>query len=217
MRALVKSLYRTYCGASERSMLRRQARAAEEKLASFSRPYKLHLGCGRVRFEGWINIDSDSSLGETADIVWDIARGIPVEDSSCALVYSEHLLEHFGVEQGVALLKDCRRILQPNGMLRIAMPSLDVLIEKSHNGNWRDQDWLTWPEYRFVQTRAEMLNLSFRWWGHQWLYDREELHSRLREAGFLTIEDVEWGESNITGLRGLETRKDSLLICEARS
>lgn len=61
-----------------------------------------------------------------------------------------------------------------------------------------------------------MLNIAFRWWGHQWLYDQEELHSRLWEAGFSIIRDVEWVNSDIPELRNLETRKDSLLICEGR-
>ena len=61
-----------------------------------------------------------------------------------------------------------------------------------------------------------MLNMIFRGWGHQWLYDREELHRRLKEAGFRNIRDVEWGESQFPELRNRETRKDSLLICEVQ-
>ena len=74
---------------------------------------------------------------------------------------------------------------------------------------------MTWPEYQFIQTRAEMLNIAFHWWGHQWLYDREEFHRRLGEAGFPEIRDMPWGESGIPDFRNRETRKDSLLICEA--
>mgnify|MGYP003793632747 CR=1 FL=1 len=99
--------------------------------------------------------------------------------------------------------------------MRVAMPSLDDLIKKSYEGNWREQDWLTWPKYQHIKTRAEMLNISFREWGHQWLYDREELHRRLQEAGFTKIKDVEWGVSDWPELCGLETRLDSGLICEA--
>ncbi len=95
------------------------------------------------------------------------------------------------------------------------MPSLDNLLEKCCSGNWRDQDWLTWPDHTFIQTRAEMINIFFRWWGHEWIYDSEEFHRRLKEAGFSQIRDVSWGQSDIDDLRDRETRKDSLLICEA--
>jgi predicted SAM-dependent methyltransferase len=95
------------------------------------------------------------------------------------------------------------------------MPSLDFLLERLCAGRWREQDWLTWPDHQFIQTRAEMVNIFFRWWGHEWIYDAEEFHRRLKEAGFTDIRDVAWGESEVPELRKRETRKDSLLICEA--
>jgi predicted SAM-dependent methyltransferase len=101
------------------------------------------------------------------------------------------------------------------GVLRVAMPSLDELLEKSCQGAWRDQEWLKRPEYQFIKSRAEMLNIAFRWWGHKWLYDREELHRRLAEAGFTKVVDARWGRSECGSLRNLENRLDSLLVCEA--
>jgi hypothetical protein len=52
-----------------------------------------------------------------------------------------------------------------------------------------------------------MLNMAFRAWGHKWLYDREELHRRLHEAGFTRVKDVEWGGSEEVELRNRETRR----------
>ncbi|MBD2104416.1 methyltransferase domain-containing protein [Leptolyngbya sp. FACHB-261] len=186
-----------------------------KKLSNFEAPYKLHLGCGAIKFESWVNIDLHLS-SRAADISWDLSQGIPLEDGSCEFLYCEHFLEHMNAEQGVAFLRECYRVLRSDGVIRIAMPSLDVLIEKSYQGNWREQDWLTWPGFEFIQTRAEMLNICFRSWGHQWLYDREELYRRLSEAGFEKIRDVEWRVSDIAELRNRETRKDSFLICEAQ-
>ncbi len=184
------------------------------KLRPFPPPYRLHLGCGRNRFDGWVNIDSDRSL-DTVDLVWNLAFGLPVEDASCDLIYHEHFIEHLNVDQGLFNLRECHRALREGGVMRIATPSLDSILGKVCAGNWREQDWLTWPEYRFIRTRAEMLNVLFRWWGHQWLYDREELRRRLEEAGFRRIRDCEWGKSDVPGLRDRETRADSLLVCEA--
>ena len=122
---------------------------------------------------------------------------------------------HFEVVDGVHLLAECRRILAPIGVLRIATPSQGEILEKSCRGDWRDQDWLTWPAHRSVATRAEMLNAVFRWWGHLLVYDRKELYRRLREAGFTTMREAACGTSDEEELRDLETRIDSLLICEA--
>ncbi|HXY61968.1 MAG TPA: methyltransferase domain-containing protein [Nitrospirota bacterium] len=188
---------------------------AAPKIGRFKGPYKLHLGCGKIKLDGWINVDLNSKLADV-DLVWDVSMGIPVDDATCLFIYCEHLIEHLTAEQGARFLRECNRVLRAGGVLRIATPSLDHMIDKICRGDWRDQDWLSQPEYRFIQTRAEMLNIAFHWWGHQWLYDREELHRRLKEAGFRSIDDLAWGTSNNAELRNLERRKDSLLICEAQ-
>jgi predicted SAM-dependent methyltransferase len=207
--------------ARQRYLRRRSARrlaaereAAHAKLRDWPQPYRVHLGCGPVRLEGWVNVDRNPRF-DSVDIVWDLSHGIPVPDLSSEYVYHEHLLEHLSAEDGVAFLRECRRVLQPGGVLRVAMPSLDFVLEKVSRGDWRDQAWLAHPKRQSIRTRAEMLNKAFRGWGHQWLYDREELHRRLQEAGFEKIRDVERGESPAEALRGLETREDSLLVCEA--
>lgn len=215
MKGCLKKAF-TYCRSlSQRLRLHKQKQEVQKYLRVFTPPYKLHLGCGKVQFDGWVNIDIDRTLS-AADIFWDLNHGIPVGSDSCSLIYSEHLLEHISVERGVLLLRECYRVLQVGGVLRIAMPSLEYAVEKYSSADWRSQDWLTWPEYQFIQTRAEMLNIAFRWWGHQWLYDREELYRRLHEAGFAKFRDMEWGVSDIDDFRNRETRKDSLLICEVQ-
>jgi predicted SAM-dependent methyltransferase len=191
-------------------------RRARARLRDFSKPYKLNVGCGSVRFEGWVNLDENPRL-PTVDLVWDLRRGLPVADGSCELIYCEHLLEHLRVEDGLRFLRACWRALRVGGLLRVAMPSLDFLLEQATPERWRDQDWLKWSKLgSTVQTRAEMLNVAFRAWGHQYLYDREELHRRLGESGFTNIVDCQRGESDHPDLQNRETRKDSLLICEVR-
>ena len=102
------------------------------RLLSFSQPYKLHVGCGQVYFPGWVNIDANAAT--KADVNWDIRHGLLAPDASCQYVYNEHVLEHLPVEAGLTFLRECRRVLAPGGVLRVAMPSLDAIIEKSANG-----------------------------------------------------------------------------------
>lgn len=173
------------------------------------RDLKLHLGCGPVQLAGWINVDRNPP----ADLRLDIRRPLPFDDGAARLIYHEHVIEHLTVEEALRCLRDWHRLLAPGGVLRVATPDLAYLVERYH-GDWRDQAWLRQPEYAFIRTGAEMLNVAFRWWEHRYLYDGEELARRLREAGFDPIRRCTLGESEVPELRGLETRADSMLIFE---
>jgi len=190
-----------------------RTKEAYQVLRKFSCPYRLHLGCGENRFEGWINIDLNSG-----DLMWDLTQKTPFADASCNFIYSEHVIEHFPVDMGIKIFTECYRILQSGGVMRVAMPSLESIVENYTSGKWQDQDWIKsgkYGDYSFIKTGAEMLNYSLRNWGHQWVYDSEELQRRLNEAGFKKTKMLDWGISNHGELSNRETRQDSKLIYEA--
>lgn len=173
---------------------------------------KLHVGCGKNRFKGWINAD----ISPSADAIIFLQKKLPFKDASLELVYSEHVIEHISYEIALRFVTDAKRVLKKGGVLRIAMPDLDVLVEQ-YREDWRSADWVNWPEFSFIETRAQMINIAFRWWGHKYLYNREELTKLLKEAGFEdeNIRFCELGESTTKELEGIESREDSLLIAEA--
>ena len=173
------------------------------------RSLKLHLGCGTVHLDGWVNVDREPG----ADLRLDVRRPLPFPDRAARLIYHEHLMEHLTLEEGRRCLGDWLRLLEPGGILRIATPDLAYVVER-YQGDWRDQAWLKLPEYAFIRTRAEMINASFRWWEHRYLYDAEELERRMREAGFREVRRCELGKSTVPDLAGLETRPDSVLVLE---
>jgi len=207
-------------GVGRRAEALRARRGKDQRLArakaSLSRaafPLKVNVGCGKEPFPGWINLDLDPAT--PADILWDVTDGLPFPDDSCAFIYSEHFLEHIPVAEGVRFLTECRRSLQPGGVVRIGMPGVQDVVREYHENIWAKQPWLAKYGYDWIKTRAEYINISFREWGHQWLYDQEELERRLREAGFTQIEDAGWGESKHPELRKRESRDETRLICEA--
>ncbi|QDU92540.1 class I SAM-dependent methyltransferase [Lignipirellula cremea] len=186
---------------------------ARRQLKGLPRPLKLHVGCGQVRFDGWVNVDVGAS--PAVDVIADLTEAVPLENESCALIYNEHFLEHMTVDRGVAFLKECHRLLQTGGVLRVAMPSLTETVRQYYDDEWRDQAWIRTYSCEWIQTRAELLNIAFRNWGHEWLYDEEELERRLREAGFDQTMAATWGESEHAELRDRETRPESRLVFEA--
>lgn len=177
------------------------------------RGLKLHLGCGTVRLDGWVNIDLHTPQ---ADFHWDIRRPLPFADAAARFIYHEHVIEHVSIDEAVACFADWFRVLEPGGVLRVATPDLGYLVQRYASGaGWKDQAWLRLPEYQFIKTPAEMLNVVFRWWGHQYLYDADELGRRIRAAGFRDVTRHGFGASPNPELERLETRPDSMLILEA--
>ncbi len=171
---------------------------------------KLHVGCGRNILPGWINAD----ISPRAELIVFLQRRLPIRSGYLDRIYSEHVLEHVPYRSAVYFLKEAYRTLKPGGVIRIAMPDLDDLIDGYQN-DWRRFDWVNWPAHRFIQTRAEMINIAFRWWGHQHLYNREELERALREAGFSHYCFQLPGQSEFSDLCGLETRPESRLVVDA--
>jgi len=172
---------------------------------------KLNIGCGDVYLPGWINIDLDSSR---ADLKHDLRTPLPYEDNSISFIYNEHFIEHVTVNEAVNIMKEFHRVLKKNGVMRIATPDLDYLIFK-YIFRWKHQDWIKKYGYDWIKTKAEMLNICFREWGHQYIYNEEELKRRLQEAGFKQIYREKLNKSKYSELKNRETRTDSKLILEA--
>jgi predicted SAM-dependent methyltransferase len=51
------------------------------------------------------------------------------EDNSVDLIYSSHTLEHFWRHQIEDVLKEWYRVLKPSGVLRIAIPDFEKIVE----------------------------------------------------------------------------------------
>lgn len=104
----------------------------------------LNLGCGNCFHEGWINLDFVSNNNNVT--AYDLSLGIPFHDNEFDVVYHSHLLEHFSREQAAEFIKECYRVLKPNGILRVVVPDLEkiarIYLEKLEERNEDDYDWI---------------------------------------------------------------------------
>ena len=93
------------------------------KRAFFLKPALLNLGCGSHFHPDWVNVD----LIATAPSVrtHDLQKPLPFEAESFSAVYHSHVLEHLPRERALSFLKECHRVLQPKGVLRVAVPDLE--------------------------------------------------------------------------------------------
>lgn len=88
----------------------------------------LNLGCGQKYHKDWVNIDFESNNEYV--IQHNLLDGIPIEDGEVTVVYHSHVLEHFSKVDGFRFMKECFRVLQKNGIIRIAVPDLETIAEE---------------------------------------------------------------------------------------
>jgi predicted SAM-dependent methyltransferase len=87
----------------------------------------LHIGCGtNILPKPFKNLDIRKSSGVN---YVGLAYPLKFKTNSFDLVYASHVLEHFKKKDTLNVLKEWVRVLKPNGILRISVPSLDNLIK----------------------------------------------------------------------------------------
>ena len=180
--------------------------AAEGALAP---PTKLHVGCGKVKLPGWLNIDMEPG----ADLVIDVRQGLPFAENSTDFIYNEHFVEHLTYDEGGRIFREFWRCLRRGGVLRTSTPDLDFLV-RLYSKEFKNEDWFP-AGHESVKTKGTAMNVAFRWWGHQYVYNEEDLTRQLTKAGFQNIKRCGLNKSNYPELSNLETRKESTLILEA--
>lgn len=87
-------------------------------------PY-INLGCGSHFDARWVNVDFTSTGKEV--IAHNLLKGVPFPDNHFKVVYHSHVLEHFSQIDGQKFIKECNRILERGGIIRIAIPDLEQI------------------------------------------------------------------------------------------
>jgi predicted SAM-dependent methyltransferase len=85
----------------------------------------LNLGCGGRFHEAWINLDYAPQ--DRRVLRHDLREPLPFADESFETIYHSHVLEHLRRDRGRALILECFRVLEPGGILRIAVPDLEKI------------------------------------------------------------------------------------------
>jgi len=127
--------------------------------------------------------------GEAYFVQMDATRPLPFADAVFDWVYAEHFIEHITLREAIGWLREVRRLLRPDGLVRLTTPDLGRYAAAYAAG---DQAFFAahsarLEKYGFppMETRpAWMVNQIFQFWGHKWIYDADELRHAAVEAGF---------------------------------
>ncbi|HEU4520490.1 MAG TPA: methyltransferase domain-containing protein [Thermoanaerobaculia bacterium] len=174
---------------------------------------RIHLGCGEHRIRGWIN--ADLAFTGAQDLLADLGQALPFRNESAQFIHSEDLLEHMDLAQGLALLRECYRVLRPGGVMRLLTPDAAAIVE--HIYLRPEKRHLRWCDRELgAGSRVEALNMHFRMNGeHRFIYDFDYLRHVLSEIGF-SVRRVRWNDSAYRELRFLDLRNFGLnLFVEA--
>lgn len=197
---------------------------------------KLNIGCGReLKDNGWVNLDT---WRKQSTIDWyETQRPRYItekmswtdkwcyENNSVDYITSEHMLEHIPKELGLYGLKEAFRVLKPNGILRIIVPSKDFyesLTDKSHMSNTFVAKYMR----EVMRKRVGFYDASFvrkrglTGQGHVWVPDEKMLTDQIESAGFVDVNVVQYNTSKHEELNGIDLvdglRELESIVCEGR-
>jgi predicted SAM-dependent methyltransferase len=170
---------------------------------------KLQLGAGNHAPSGWLNTDI-SPRG--SQIYLDATQRYPFPDGSFQYIFSEHMIQALPWEGGMAMLKECYRVLAPGGKLRIVTPNLAQFVRLlTGNPDAETRQFMAaklrvagWPET--AVPAAYIFNRQVRDWGHQFVYDPATLRKSLELAGFKQITEHRVDEKTDPVFREAEMR-----------
>ena len=150
---------------------------------------KLHIGCGEKYLPGYKHVDARNF--PHVDYVTDKLDKLEMfENDSVDEIYACHILEHFprvamkpGKGGGSPLLKEWRRVLKVGGILRIAVPNFESIVEE------------------YLSSRNLELVMGLLYGGqnyeynfHYQTYDFKRLSALLKDAGFSEVKRYDWRE-----------------------
>jgi SAM-dependent methyltransferase len=192
---------------------------------------KINIGCGVSGLEGWHNFDN--SLTVTLSRIplanrllklprwprevhrYDVRKGLPFKTESVRYIYSSHTFEHFTYAESLKVVRECFRVLEAGGVIRIAVPDLELIVRDY----LADKDALA--SHTFISRM--MLNHSLQdlvhpGSNHSQMFDARSLIYLLQEAGFANPSVRAFRDSAVPEIEGLEleVRRDESLYVETQ-
>jgi predicted SAM-dependent methyltransferase len=142
---------------------------------------KINIGCGWRNFGAdWVHIDG----GDYPHLDYKDITKLNFDDNTVDLIYASHVFEYFDLDEANLLLKEWKRVLKPNGTLRIAVPDFQAICSLYINKKY-DLTKFVGPLYGKMKMDDNIVY-------HKICYDFDLLHSILENNKFLNINKYDW-------------------------
>jgi SAM-dependent methyltransferase len=146
---------------------------------------KVHLGCGKRNIPGFVHVDLDDH--SHIDHRHAIDRLPMFDDDAVDLIYACHALEYFDRERAKEVLAEWRRVLRPDGILRLAVPDFEALVQVYEQEGGLER--ILGPLYGRMEIDApEGKEVLY----HKTVYDFSGLKSVLEGCGFERVRRYDW-------------------------
>jgi predicted SAM-dependent methyltransferase len=151
----------------------------------------LNFGCGTDRIIGWQNFDAEL----------DISKRLPFPDGHADFVLAEHVVEHIEYNLALSFFRECRRVLKPQGVVRIAVPSIERVWYRGDDAYFRFVQARGWSKAPDTRGAIEAMLTCH---GHKAPWTASLLSVSLYAAGFDHVAYRNCGLSDHPELRGVE-------------
>ena len=149
---------------------------------------KLHLGCGKKYIEGFTHVDLLDF--DHIDYKMSVDNLSFAKNNSIELIYACHVLEHFGRHEYINVLTEWFRVLEPNGLLRLAVPDFDSVVEYYSNKN------------KDIKLLLGLLigGQNDKYDYHKMIFTYELLSKTLLDIGFKEVKKFDWKNTEHTNI-----------------
>lgn len=153
-------------------------------------------------FPGWINIDAINDPGLWAYakakncefFSMDLSKGVPLADNNVDFIFCSHMVEHLPYRVAEHFMKECCRVLKPGGLMRIAVPDLDIIVRLYKENRLKELDKINEPCSRAKYDTERFWEILTA--GHHATYDFTSMLSLCAQAGFSKTERKSFEEGH---------------------
>jgi SAM-dependent methyltransferase len=196
--AVHSAAWRVYYAAHMPQALVRRPSLIKNYLSNAGDFTGLQIGAGPHQLPGWLKTDLDPNW---TTVYLDATKRFPFAGETFDYIVAEHIIEHIPYEDALKMLRECHRVLNKGGVVRISTPNIELTHRLMHRPlapelhryvSWSNQ---TWGGADNLDSAIHVVNRLQHGYGHQFLYARDTLIDAFRRSGFVEAAECTPGMS----------------------